>query len=181
MAARTRMVRWPCRPRLRRDLADLSADDGATPWLDGLGDVQALAEAALVVLGREGHELSILLTDDARIRELNRDYRDKDSATDVLSFAQMEGEPFVSAVPVLGDLVISLETAKRQAEEIGHSLAAEVRVLLVHGLLHLVGHDHLEPEERIAMAKAEDDLLAALPLAPEWPTSTGLIARQDES
>ena len=179
MATPTRMVRWPCRPRQRRELADLSTDAGAPPWLNDAGDVLGLAEAALAVLGRQGHELSILLTDDAQIRELNRDYRDKDTATDVLSFAQMEGEPFVTPVPVLGDLVISLETAQRQAKDIGHSLAAEVRVLLVHGLLHLVGHDHLEHDDRIAMAKAEDDLLAALPSEPEWPTSTGLIARQE--
>jgi probable rRNA maturation factor len=147
--------------------------------MDDTGDVEALATAALVLMERSDHELSILLTNDAYIRELNRDYRDKDSATDVLSFAQLEGDVFVSAVPILGDLVISLETAARQAMDCGHSLAAEVRILLVHGLLHLVGHDHLEDEERKIMAQAEDELLAALPSEPEWPTSTGLISRQD--
>ena len=144
-----------------------------------VGDVEALATAALVCMDRADHELSVLLTNDAYIRELNRDYRDKDAATDVLSFAQLEGDVFISAVPILGDLVISLETAARQAVDCGHSLAAEVRILLVHGLLHLMGHDHQEGEERKTMARAEDDLLAALPSEPEWPTSTGLISRQD--
>ena len=160
-------------------MVDLSVDESATLWMDEAGDVEALATAALVCMGRADHELSVLLTNDAYIRELNRDYRDKDAATDVLSFAQMEGDVFVSAVPILGDLVISLETAARQAVDCGHSLAAEVRILLVHGLLHLMGHDHLEDEERKKMARAEDDLLAALPSEPEWPTSTGLISRQD--
>ena len=160
-------------------MVDLSVDESATLWMDEAGDVEALATAALVCMDRADHELSVLLTNDAYIRELNRDYRDKDAATDVLSFAQMEGDVFVSAVPILGDLVISLETAARQAVDCGHSLAAEVRILLVHGLLHLMGHDHLEDEERKKMARAEDDLLAALPSEPEWPTSTGLISRQD--
>ena len=160
-------------------MVDLSVDESATLWMDEAGDVEALATAALVCMDRADHELSVLLTNDAYIQELNRDYRDKDAATDVLSFAQMEGDVFVSAVPILGDLVISLETAARQAVDCGHSLAAEVRILLVHGLLHLMGHDHLEDEERKKMARAEDDLLAALPSEPEWPTSTGLISRQD--
>ena len=106
---------------------------------------------------------------------LNRDFRQQDKPTDVLSFGQMEGEPFVSPIPVLGDLVISLETAARQADERGHPLAAEVRILLVHGLMHLLGHDHLEDDERVDMAAAENELLAALPSQPEWPTNSGLV------
>ena len=162
-------------------MVDLSVDERAAPWVEEAGDVEALAIAALQAMNFKDHELSILLTDDAHIQELNRDYRSKDTPTDVLSFAQMDGEVFMSAIPILGDLVISLETATRQAAERGHSLAAEVRVLLVHGLLHLVGHDHLKDVDRRTMAKAEDDLLAALPSEPEWPTSTGLIARQDDA
>ena len=157
----------------------LSCADDAQRWLGQAGDVQGLAEAALGHLDRSDHELSILLTDDAQIQTLNRDYRDKDAPTDVLSFGQLEGEPFVMAIPVLGDLVISLETADQQAERLGHSLAAELRVLIVHGLLHLLGHDHIEAEEREQMAAAEDALLAALPAGPQWPTSSGLIARTE--
>jgi len=162
-------------------VVDLCADEGAEPWLHDAGNVQGLAEAALIALQRQDHELSILLTNDDHIRELNRAYRQKDSPTDVLSFSQDEGEPFASPVPMLGDLVISLETAERQATSLGHSLAAEVRVLLVHGLLHLMGHDHIESADRASMADAEDALLAALPSEPQWPNSSGLIARQDES
>jgi probable rRNA maturation factor len=82
-------------------------------------------------------EVSVLLTEDEAIRTLNRTYRGKDKATDVLSFPAAE-----TAVGIAGDLVISLETALRQAEERGHSLETEIRVLLLHGLLHLAGYDH---------------------------------------
>ncbi len=156
---------------------DLTAEAGAEAWLERAGDIQALAESSLDVLGKSDHDLSILLTDDARIRELNRDYRGKDSATDVLSFGQLEGEGFATPVPVLGDLVISLETADRQATEQGHPLGAEVRILLVHGVLHLLGHDHMDDGQRAAMARAENALLRRLPSVPEWPTGSGLIER----
>ncbi len=157
---------------------DISTADAAAPWLGESGDVQGLAEAALEALECADQELSILLTDDDQIQALNRDYRDKDTPTDVLSFGQDEGEVFPGMVPVLGDLVISLETAQRQADSLGHPLAAEVRVLLVHGLLHLMGHDHIEKSDRVEMASAEDALLAALPAVAEWPTTSGLIGRQ---
>ena len=154
---------------------ELSLEGSIDAWLKDAGNIQALAELALDTLGKPDHELSIVLTDDEHIRVLNRDFRQKDKPTDVLSFGQMEGEPFVSPIPVLGDLVISLETAARQAEERGHPLAAEVRILLVHGLMHLLGHDHLEDGDRADMAEAENELLAALPSQPEWPTSSGLV------
>lgn len=154
---------------------ELTHEGSIDSWLQKAGDVNALAECALGILGKIDHELSIVLTDDEHIRVLNRDFRQQDKPTDVLSFGQMEGEPFVSPIPVLGDLVISLETAARQADERGHPLAAEVRILLVHGLMHLLGHDHLEDDERADMAAAENELLAALPSQPEWPTNSGLV------
>jgi probable rRNA maturation factor len=85
-------------------------------------------------------QVSILLTDDARIRGLNKQYRRKDKPTDVLSFpaATAEGNRAVLG----GDLAISLETAQRQADEHGHSLFDEVKILLLHGMLHLKGLDH---------------------------------------
>ena len=82
-------------------------------------------------------EVGVLLTGDAAIRELNRQYRRKDKATDVLSFPATE-----LAQGIAGDLVISLETALAQATERGHTLEMEIRVLLLHGLLHLAGYDH---------------------------------------
>lgn len=118
-------------------------------------------------------ELSLVLCDDAAIRDLNRQYRKKNYATDVLSFPQddygaMPGVP----MRLLGDLVISLDTAKRQAEERGHSLLDECRILLVHGMLHLVGFDHERSEEEAKqMAELERDIMKQL----EWK-GEGLIA-----
>lgn len=147
-------------------------------WPSVVKSIQVLAEDALEKLGKIDHELSIVLTDDTHIQEMNASYRGKDQPTDVLSFGQEEGEPFVMPVPILGDLVISLETAQRQAQERNHPMAAEMRILLVHGLLHLLGHDHIDAVERQEMAHAEDSLLAALPSHPDWPTTSGLIVLQ---
>ena len=154
---------------------EISLEGPVDAWLHDAGNLEELAESALTILGKADHDLSIVLTNDEYIRILNRDFRQKDAPTDVLSFAQMEGEPFVSPVPTLGDLVISLETASRQAEERGHPLAAEVRVLLVHGLMHLLGFDHLDAGDRREMAVAENELLTALPAPSEWPTTSGLV------
>ena len=94
---------------------------------------------ALTAVGIRG-EISVLLTGDERIRELNRQYRRKDKSTDVLSFPAPQGP--AEAGDVAGDLVISLETAYREAAQRGHSLEVETRILLLHGLLHLAGYDH---------------------------------------
>ncbi|MDX5398365.1 MAG: rRNA maturation RNase YbeY, partial [Actinomycetes bacterium] len=111
-----------------------------------------------LVLGEA--ELSILLASDGRIRELNRDFRGKDKPTDVLSFPagdqpQLPGEP-----ELLGDVAISLDTARRRAAEDGRTLAFELSRYLAHGILHLVGYDH-ERSEREArrMARKEAELL----------------------
>ena len=87
-------------------------------------------------------ELSILLTTDHEIQQLNSQYRGKDSATDVLSFPMNEQLVAKDAVRQLGDVVISLETAEKQAKELGVFLEQEVLRLLIHGLLHLLGYDH---------------------------------------
>lgn len=106
-------------------------------------------------------ELSVMLCDDARIRELNKEWRGKDSATDVLSFPQ--DQPAGAPLMLLGDLVISVETAARQAEERGHSLVDELRILLVHGLLHVLDYDHeLGPEASEEMEEEENRILSAL-------------------
>ncbi len=99
---------------------------------------------AIQAVGLQG-TVSVLLTGDAQIRELNRQYRRKDKATDVLSFpaADLGTEAPTTRQPRLaGDLAISLETAARQADAFGHSLQLEVKILLLHGLLHLAGFDH---------------------------------------
>lgn len=118
------------------------------------------AARALAAVGRAGAELSLLLVDDAEIRALNAQWRGKDSATDVLSFPS--GGPEGLPVDVLGDVVISVDTARRQAAERGHSVEVELRVLLAHGLAHLLGHDHGDPAQAAAMAAVEAALLAPM-------------------
>jgi probable rRNA maturation factor len=98
-------------------------------------------------------ELSIVLTGDARIQELNRVYRRKNKPTDVLAFAQREGKLGDRAGTVLGDVVISVPTARRQAEAASHSVVHEVLWLLAHGLLHLLGWDHDTPARDARMRR----------------------------
>ncbi len=107
-------------------------------------------------------EVSVLLTDDAGIAELNSRYRGVQGPTDVLAFAQMEGDeefPGAGDTRVLGDVVVSVETAARQAAERGAALEDELDTLLAHGLLHLLGYDHAEPEDERKMFERQRDLL----------------------
>ncbi|KAL3844209.1 hypothetical protein ACJIZ3_001612 [Penstemon smallii] len=110
----------------------------------------------------ESVELSLLLCNDVFIRKLNKEWRDEDHATDVLSMSQHIPE-LKLPILMLGDIVISVETAARQAEERGHSLIDEIRILVVHGLLHLLGFDHeLSDEAEEEMEKEEELLLEGL-------------------
>jgi len=118
------------------------------------------ADRALAAVGRGGAELSLVLVDDPTIHELNARWRDRDAPTDVLSFPS--GGPIGLPVDVLGDVVISVDTARRQAAERGHPLDVELRVLLAHGLAHLLGHDHDEPAMAARMARTEAALLEAI-------------------
>lgn len=119
-------------------------------------------DACDAVLRSEGHEawiLALTVTTSQRVRSLNRVYRGIDRATDVLSFSQREGEdmPAPPGAPlVLGDVIVSLEVAARQARVFRHSLARELAFLCVHGTLHLLGYDHEVPaDETVMMGKAE--------------------------
>jgi len=111
-------------------------------------------------------EISLVFVDDQQIRELNRIYRGKDTPTDVLSFPMYDDPENIDEEEeiLLGDIVISLETAQRQAEEFGHSIEREAAYLLVHGLLHLLGYDHLNEEDKKNMRKREEELLEAFGL-----------------
>ncbi len=109
--------------------------------------VRRRAEKILHALDRARSELSILLCDDELIRDLNREHRDVDSATDVLSFPMQDEDDPADPAPMLGDVVISIETAVRQASRHGCSVIDEVTTLLVHGVLHLVGYDHRDDAE----------------------------------
>ena len=123
----------------------------------------------LTKLGLSGSELSVLLCDDLLIRRLNREHRSKDKATDVLSFPQANFRaPEVAgageSLALLGDVVISLDTAQRQADARSRTLIEEVRFLLAHGVLHLVGHDHQNPIDKRRMGLRTAQLVRAAPL-----------------
>ena len=112
------------------------------------------AEIVGKIYGVENSEVSITLTDDKNIHELNKKYRGIDRPTDVLSFAFRESdEPKIldAEFETLGDIIISIERAKIQAADFGHSFLREIIFLEVHGLLHLLGYDHIEENDRIEM------------------------------
>jgi len=130
------------------------------------------AEAILSAVRAEGAELSLVLVSDRRMRALNRRYRKKDRTTDVLAFPLQEkrhekrGQAtfLLSPFPVLlGDVVISAPTARRQAAALGHGLRVELRRLLVHGVLHLLGYDHERgPRDAALMARKEKAILKTI-------------------
>jgi len=113
----------------------------------------------LGALGNDEGELSILLVDDRRMQALNLEHRNKDRPTDVLSFPL--AEPGAPPSPLLGDVVISLETALRQARSRKRALLPEVRFLLAHGLLHLIGHDHATKTQKRRMDRETRRLVRA--------------------
>jgi probable rRNA maturation factor len=124
----------------------------------------SVARAARAMLGAleiPEAELSIVLTGDARVQELNRVYRRKDKPTDVLAFAQREGELGDRAGIVLGDVVISVPTARRQAQAASRPVGHEVLWLLAHGLLHLLGWDHDTPARDTRMRRETARLFEA--------------------
>lgn len=123
------------------------------------------AELVGKLYGAENSELSITLTDDEHIHELNKKFRDVDRPTDVLSFAFRESdEPEIlnQQIEILGDIIISLERAKVQAENFGHSYLREIIFLTVHGLLHLLGYDHIDDADRIEMEREQDFIMSKL-------------------
>lgn len=119
-------------------------------------------------------EVDITIVDDEEIHTLNREYRNVDRPTDVLSFALDEGEedePELIDGPeehLLGDIIISAETAQRQGEEFGHGLEREIVYLAVHGLLHLLGYDHMADEDKKIMRAKEEEALREIRLSEEY-------------
>lgn len=131
----------------------------------------AAARAALHACGRVGLSLSIQVVDDDEMRRYNRIYRQQDAPTDVLSFAVQEGSPVSSELPdtltaelasELGDLLLAFPYASRQSERYGHSLAAEMQLLVVHGTLHLLGYDHDTPMRQAEMWHKQTEVLSSL-------------------
>lgn len=113
----------------------------------------------------EVEELSITFSDDQELADLNKTYRGKDGPTDVLSFSQLEGDETPGPNTLLGDIVISVQTAEVQAEEFEVALEDELSRLLIHGILHLFGYDHegVPEEEAAEMRALEEQLLSSLP------------------
>jgi len=122
----------------------------------------------------EGAALTILLTDDDYIRQLNDQFRGEDHATDVLSFPAGEPMPGTEELAeYLGDIAIAVPFARRQAAARGHDATAEMQLLAVHGVLHLLGYDHLDGNEKAAMWQAQADILRTLGLDGIQPTEEG--------
>lgn len=111
--------------------------------------------------GEAGSEVVLSLVADAEIRALNRDFREVDAPTDVLSFSMREGEAGELHPQLLGDIVVSVETARRQAATAGHSLDEELLILTIHGLAHLCGRDHPTDDEARRMFAWESELRTA--------------------
>jgi len=129
-----------------------------------------VAQRILSASGCPDSQLSILLVDDLQIQEINRDYLNKDRPTNVISFAMQEGEGSGVQPDLLGDIVISAETAARDAEDAGMSFESELYFLLLHGILHLIGYDHergtqedaerMEAREREVFAIIQEEFLS---------------------
>ncbi len=107
---------------------------------------------------KNSYYLSMLVTDNKVIKKINKDYRNKDVATDVISFAYNETEN-IGPVNIIGDIVISIEKVKEQAKEYGHSEEREFYYVLCHGILHLLGYDHIEENDKEIMRKREEEIL----------------------
>ncbi len=144
---------------------------GLAAWLIGVAPPRARGDVALAIVS------------DARIRALNRQFRRQDQATDVLSFPSdcrlrrtaASAGPAIHAPEHLGDIVIAAGVARRQGREAGHSYGAELKVLALHGLLHLLGYDHHDPADRGRMARIEGRLRA------KGALGAGLIERATRS
>jgi probable rRNA maturation factor len=130
--------------------------------------IERTVGALLAAIDERESSISVSFVRDAKIRELNRAFRGLDKPTDVLSFPLVEpGDAYPGAERLLGDIVISVDTARRQAADYDAPLDREVERLLIHGVLHLLGHDHLEPAERAAMEAEERRLADAIGMP--WP------------
>ena len=133
------------------------------------GALEAVASAVLAHEGIDAASLSIVITHDETVRQLNRDYRGIDTPTDVLSFAAQEGDEALRDLPddladaleqEMGDVIIAFPYAERQAARYGNSLDAELKLLAAHGVLHLLGYDHATPDEEAALWVIQEQILA---------------------
>ncbi len=153
---------------------DVSVADARWSQVDDLEQrIEAAIDAAASRSGvalRKGAELSILLTDDAEVRALNRDWRKQDKPTNVLSFPAAPRSALATA-PMLGDIALAFETVEREAHADGKALADHLVHLVVHGFLHLVGFDHLEDDEAEIMEDHERVILGSLGISDPYADS----------
>ena len=129
------------------------------------GILERAAKAALLQQSAPDADLTLVLTGDAQIQTLDRDFLGKDAPTDVLSFPASETDPETGRC-YLGDIVISVPRAEAQSNVAGHSLEEELSLLVVHGVLHLLGHDHAGSEEKARMWMAQSETLTRLGISP---------------
>ena len=152
----------------------IEVDIRCTDWLVALPDAEALCRRAVgavwTTAAMQGPvEVSLVLADDDLIQDLNRRYRNKDAPTDVLSFAAGDAEPILHGMPrLLGDIVVAFGAAARDAEQDGIGLANHLSHLIVHGMLHLLGHDHEKDFEAERMERLETDILSTLGFADPY-------------
>ena len=128
--------------------------------IDELIEVKKLMEFALKYQKVNNAVFNIIIVDENKIQELNKNYRGIDRVTDVISFALEDDDTFISTdYRILGDIYICLKRAKEQSLEYGHSFLREICFLSVHGLLHLLGYDHMKPEEEKVMFNLQEMIL----------------------
>jgi len=145
----------------------------ADGWPDGLDEIadkaihEALKQSGAKMAGIA--EVTVVLTDDAEQRELNQQWRGFDKSTNVLSFPQLE--PFTPVIGLVGDITLARETVEKEAAEMGITLNAHFTHLVVHGFLHLLGHDHIEDADATRMESLETKILATLGIADPYADS----------
>ena len=122
-------------------------------------DLYKLLEFALKREKLDNVEFNVIFVDSDTIHDINKTYRNVDRVTDVISFALEDNETIKLDHRLLGDIYICIERAKEQAQEYGHSFKRELSFLTIHGLLHLLGYDHMEPEEEKVMFQKQEDIL----------------------
>lgn len=122
-------------------------------------DIETLLNKTVKFLDIEQAIFNVIIIDDERIHQINREYRNVDRPTDVISFALEDDKSMTSELRILGDIYVSIDTARRQAYEYYNSEQEELRFLIIHGLLHLLGYDHMKEEEEKEMMSLEEEVL----------------------
>lgn len=155
----------PPEPEDEQEAVTVQTDEVYESEVDAFDLVRAV-QAALEIEGHPAGEVTVVVASDEEVQALNRQYRGLDEPTDVLSFPAQDPAPgFVSspeAGTYLGDIIIAFPFTQRQAAALNHPLRDELRLLVIHGTLHLLGYDHAEPEEEARMWARQDTILARL-------------------